>query len=354
MSVPAVASAEFQWEDGLVFEAEDGEFSLEAGGLLQPRYEYESRESDATDHSSMRIQRARAKVSGTAYTEHLHYGGKVGFAGDDVNLLDAWIEYRRFDPYFIRMGQFSVPFNRERDLGVGNLLGTERSIVNREFQWPTGRDAGIMVTRKRLEDLRYRIGVFGGAGRSTTESSSNGMLASGRLTYEILGEYEARESFHEPLDGTNLSLGAGAYYAHKNNVSRGNWFSSTTNDTANVLAGTLDLQWRSGPVNLTASYVHRSVESHPGTQDRYDGNGFSVEGGYVLGSGGPFLTARHAQTYADRDDRDTRERTHLVGLHLFQKGNRAQTRFETGVHQHHDGSDWEDDEFVRIQQQLTF
>lgn len=354
-AIPAVAGAEVRWNNGLTVEPEGKEtFTLRANGLLQPRYEYESRDSDGQTHSSMSIQRARAKVSGTAYTEHLRYGGQVEFAGNNVDLLDAWVEYRRFDPYYLRMGQFAVPFNRERDLGVANLLGTQRSIVNREFQWPTGRDAGFMVTRKRVDGLRYRVGVFGGGGRGSVESSSNGMLASGRLTYELLGEYEARESFHESLEGTNLSLGVGSYYAHKNNVNNRDWFAGPSSDTANVLAGTLDVQWRSGPVNLSASYVHRSVESHPGTQGRYDGNGYSVEGGYVLESGGPFLTARHAQTYPDRDNASTRRRTNLLGLHLFQKGNSAQTRFEAGVEQRRRAGDWIDDEFVRVQQQLAF
>lgn len=336
--------------------SEDGSLLLRVGGILQPRYEYENRESDATDHSSLSLQRARVDLSGHAYTDHLNYRVLTELAGT-TNLLDGWIEYRRFTPYALRMGQFVVPFNRERDLGVGKLLGTERSIVNREFQWPTGRDVGLMVRRQRSGGLEYRAGVFGGQGRGARESSSNGMLAAGRLTYAFLGEYDRRESFPEPLNGVNLSAGLGSFYAHKNTVRR--WFRgigvpAATSDTANVAAGTLDLQLRSGRWNVSGSFVHREVAHHRGDAARFDGNGYTLEAGYLLVPEVLFVTGRHAQIYPNRSRTATRARSFVLNLHLFQKGNRSQARFETGVVRRRTGTGWDDDAFVRVQQQLAF
>jgi len=356
LMIPSLAGASFRWDRGLVFESEDPVFRLRTGALLQPRYEYESRESDGTDHSSFSVQRARLKIGGYAYTEHLHYGLQMELAGN-TNLLDAWIEYRRFDPIRMRMGQFTAPFNRERDIGVGHLLGTERSLASGEFEWPGGRDVGLMVSRQRAEGLEYRVGLFGGEGRNTPETSSNGMLISGRATYVFRGEYEPRETFTRPREGMNLSAGLGALYAHRNAIR--NWFTgngvpAAPSDTANVAAGTLDVQVRKGFWNLSGAFFHREIEHDAGTQPRFDGSGYSVSAGHLLVPEVLFLTARHSQVYPNRNNHLTRARSYRVALHLFQKGHRSQTRFETGVTRRRVSGGWNDDEFFRLQQQLGF
>lgn len=356
LMIPSLAHANFAWDDGLSFTAEKGTFRLNAGAILQPRYEYESRESDNANHSSFAVQRARVKFNGHAYTEHLHYQTLVELAGNP-SLLDGWVEYRRFDPIRMRMGQFPVPFNRERDIPVGNLLGTERSLASGEFEWPTGRDAGFMVSQDRLNGLEYRVGVFGGEGSNAAESSSGGMLWAGRATYVLLGDYARRETFTTPRGGSNLSAGLGAYYAHKNTAR--NWFTGlgfpgTTADTANVAAGTVDLQYRTGRWNLSGAFFHREVENHSAAGTRFDGSGYTLEAGYLLVPDVMFLTGRHAQVYPNRDNFLTRARSYVMDLHLFQKGHRSQTRFEAGVTRRRAAGGWNDDEFVRLQQQLAF
>ncbi len=356
LMIPSLAHANFAWDDGLSFTAEEGTFRLNAGAILQPRYEYESRESDNADHSSFSVQRARVKVSGHAYTEHLHYQTLVELAGSP-SLLDGWVEYRRFEPIRMRMGQFPVPFNRERDIPVGNLLGTERSLASRAFEWPTDRDAGFMVSRARSGGLEYRVGVFGGEGSNASESSSGGMLWAGRATYVFFGDHVRRETFHTPREGSSLSAGLGTYYAHENTARdwfTGPGFPAGTADTANVAAGTVDLQFRAGRWNLSGAFFHREVENHSAAGTRFDGSGYTLEAGYLLVPDVLFLTGRHAQVYPNRDNPLTRARSYVVDLHLFQKGNRSQTRFEAGVTRRRIAGGWDDDEFVRLQQQLAF
>ncbi|MFB6347228.1 MAG: hypothetical protein ABEK50_16005 [bacterium] len=327
---------------------------LNIGVLLQPRFEYESRDSDNTVHTSFSAQRVRTTFKGQAYTPHLSYKVLAEFA-QSPTLLEGWVEYGRFDPYTMRLGQTTVPFNRERDIPVTKLLTTQRSLANAEFNWPTGRDIGFMVSKKRTSGLEYRLGVFSGESRNSTRSSSNGVLTSGRATYEILGDYERSESFYQVSESTNLTMGVGLQYAYKNTAR--DWFSragATGADTSNVTAATLDLQLRSGAWNLSGSYFHRNVEDYTMSSNNFDGQGFTIQGGYVLSPNFLYLSARHSQVHPNDTLTTTRSRGNTLGLHLFQKGNRAQVRFEAGQRQNKGASDWVDDSFARIQQQLYF
>lgn len=348
--------ARSSWQNGLTFETSEEDFRLNFGALLQPRFEYENRESDDTRHTSFSVQRLRTDFQGYAYTPHLTYRVLVEYAGQNASLLEGWIQYGRFKPFQIRMGQMTVPFNRERDIPVTKLLSTERSITNGEFNWPTGRDVGIMLSQKRIAGLEYRLGVFGGQGRNSAESSSNGLMASGRATYEILGNYEQSESFHTPTSSPNFTLGTGLLYAYKNTAR--NWYNSlgvsATNDTANVTAATVDLQFRLGAWNTAVTYFNRSIEHYPETQNEIDGEGFTVQAGYILVPGTLYANLRHAQTEPNANLQRLQERSNTLGLHLFQKEHQSQVRFEVGQREVHNGSSWDQDEFVRIQQQLSF
>lgn len=338
---------------------EEGGIEINAGLLLQPRFEFEDRETDDSSHTSFSAQRVRALMKGHAYTSNLEYKVLAEFAGGPT-LLEGWIQYKRFDPFVIKMGQMTVPFNYERDVPVTKILTTERSITSGEFNWPTGRDAGITLSQKRIGGLEYRLGVFGGQGINETESNSNGVLTSGRATYEILGDYERSESHYRPTETPNLTLGVGGFYAHKNTAR--NWLNSvkapgiisTDPDTANVTAATVDLQFRLQSWSIATTYFDREIEDNADRVDDISGNGFTAQLGYILSPNTLYLNARHAQTEPNTDDVTTQKRTNTVGLHLFQKEHGAQVRFEGGVRESRTGSGWIDDEFVRVQQQLSF
>jgi hypothetical protein len=353
--VAGTVSARSSWQNGLTFETSDEDFKLNFGALIQPRFEYQSRESDNTQHTSFSVQRLRTNLQGYAYTPHLKYRVLVEYA-QNPTLLEGWVQYGRFDPLKIRMGQMTVPFNRERDIPVSKLLSTERSITNGEFNWPTGRDAGIMLAQERIAGLEYRVGVFGGQTRRSAESNSNGVMASGRATYEILGNYERSESFYQSVENPNLTVGAGLLYAHKNTAR--NWFNSvgvsSVSDTANVSAATVDLQYRQGAWNTAVSYFDRTLDHYPGNQPDVDGEGFTVQAGYIVVPNTLYLNVRHAQADPSTSQRQLDERSNALGLHLFQKQNKSQVRFEVGQREIHDGTRWDEDEFVRIQQQLAF
>lgn len=349
------AYAKSFWDDGLTFTTAEEDFRATLGALLQPRFEYEDRESDNVTHTSFSLQRARVQLKGYAYTEHLKYRILSEFA-QNPTLLEGWIQYERFDPYRIRMGQMTVPFNRERDIPVTKLLTTERSPASAEFNWPSGRDAGLMISRKREKGLEYRVGIFGGQGINSTRSTSNGLMASGRATYEIFGDYERSESFFRPVEGRNLTVGSGLLYAHKNTAR--NWYNSlgvtAGSDTANVLGLTLDVQFRQGPWNASVSVFEREIDHYLGQLNDIDGEGFTLQGGYIVVPQTLYTNLRHVQAYPNENLTSTRVREHSVGLHLFQQRHNSQVRFEAGLREEHTGTDWADDYFFRVQQQLSF
>lgn len=227
---------------GLTLSSKNGRFSLQIRGRIQLRYDAQhyNRGGEAarpTDHS-LQIRRLRLQLRGHVFSPFVKYYFQFGFSPADMQndmpdepgsirrnpLRDARIELDRLRDFTVWMGQFKVPFSRQRvnSSSAQNLV--DRSIVNSEFN--LSRDLGVMVGSKDLGGLdgrlAYSAGVFMGEGRNTFELTDPGLLYVGRLELLPFGkfdDYSEGDLTRSPTPG--LSIAAAYAFQDRAHAARG-------------------------------------------------------------------------------------------------------------------------------------
>ena len=331
----------------------DEQNRLNIGGRIQPRFEYQRRE-DNENFSRIRFRRLRVDFRGHVINEDLTFRIMPEFR-DNAQLDTAYVNYRFSDSYQLRAGQYNIPFAWERDVSSSRHQIIERSLANNEFQWPGGggKDIGVTLHGQPSDDIRYGIGVFGGEGRNHSGESTEGLMFSGRATWSPVGDYPRSETLIEPVDSTNLSFGAGAWYANKSAVRDWSPF-DTGKQTADAAAATVDAHLQHDRFSIHASGFFRHVDVREDAFSSFDGSGFNVQGGFLILPERLFGSVRYSQATPDHD-RDEGKSRELVGaLQIFHAGHRSKFHIEAGFAQNHSGEKWLNTEIVRFQYQLLF
>lgn len=352
-AVPPEATPPVEWSPVLTFTDPEDRFSMNIRGRIQPRFEYE-RGDDGDDLTRFRFRRLRLDFRGHVYSEDLTWRIMPEFR-DNVRLDTAFVNYRVSEVFQFRAGQYNLPFAWERDVSSSFQQFTERSLANNEFQWPGGggKDIGVMLHGRPLDDFRYAVGIFGGQGRNLGAESTSGFLYSGRVTWTALGDYPRTEVLVEPVEHPNLSFGAGAWYA--NNSAVRDWFPwDDQRQTADAFAATLDGQFQAGRFSTILSGFLRRVQPREGGFSSFTGTGFNVQGGYLVLPERLFGSVRYSQAAPDRQRRDGMEREFLAALQVFFSGQQSKITLEAGRIQRYVGGARRDGDVVRIQYQLLF
>jgi phosphate-selective porin OprO and OprP len=327
------------WDRGFFLQSADGNYRLNIGGWIQPRYEYRFN-SDAADTSSFLMRRVRLDFQGHIITPELTFRIMSEHARTS-NLRDAWINYA-FDRHLqVRFGQFTVPFQWHRDVGPRRQHFAERGVPSETFGIPAGRDLGIMA-HGMGEDRRWKYGVgfFGGEGRNVAATSSDGHMVSGRFTYAVLGEVPREESDLAGLEEPNLSFAAGLQGAWRNEARA--WDlgrSATGNEQADWVTGTIGAHFAWKGFSLAADGYLRYVDPNDPTVDSYDGWAWMVSAGYFIMPEKYELVGRYSELRLDSDDADTREREWGVGLNIYHAGHDWKTRVNLLRHEFSDRSE---------------
>ncbi len=140
---------------------------------------------------SFQVRRARVVFQGYLLGEHNEYEVELALSPEDVldanggpdgdpqtsPLLDLFVRFSQLRDLTLQVGQYKIPYDRERMISSANLNLVDRSIVDSEFTFD--RDIGAELFSKDLLGLgylRYYAGVSVGEGRNTTEFSDFGNL----------------------------------------------------------------------------------------------------------------------------------------------------------------------------------
>ncbi len=153
-------------------------------GYIQGQYEYQFLGEDVDPIRGMKsnngfyFNRARIGVTGSIPYDFSYYVlTEFSPTKGGPYLLDAFITYKRFDPYFkVSLGQFKSPFGLELTTPCQKLYTVDRSLFVNELASPF-RDIGIMFLGSTgelfgMKDLlKYRVAVTNGTGKNVMDNN---------------------------------------------------------------------------------------------------------------------------------------------------------------------------------------
>ena len=166
------------WDGGFFLQDPEGRFRLQLGAHAQIRWIANKQQRATNDGMRLGFEQTRTRLmlSGHVFTPDLQFLVQVDptrnerFAGGQdpasdlptglYYLEDAWVRYRLAPQWFIRGGQFKLPFNREELVDPSRQLAVERSLVNESLN--LGRSQGVEL-QWRGETDRFNLAVHDGA-----------------------------------------------------------------------------------------------------------------------------------------------------------------------------------------------
>lgn len=257
-------------------------------GYVMGRYTY------AGDQSTFRLRRVRMSVAG-------EIGKKIDYKFQaelsSFKLLDAYFNYKPFESFKVKAGQFKVPFTVENTdytptkmilmdhpMVLDRLVGSSEKIGDTTLK-STGRELGIDLHGSLLNKvLHYDLAIFNGAGLNTTDNNkSKDVVARLKVT---------------PCQGLTLS---GSYYWGEYDdtfFTRERW----------AFGGVYD----KGAVLVRAEYVGGKT----GFEDaELESDGWYVLGGYRFCDGKWAVAARYDSFTENTELRDdTTQSNYTVGV----------------------------------------
>lgn len=297
---------------GLVFESNDGDFVMATRLRAQMRYTL-SEESEELSHG-FQLRRARVQFKGNVFGEDNRYKFELAVSPRDIGLkpgtisksplLDWYFQFEQLRDLTLRVGQYKVPYSRERVVSSGNLQMVDRSLTNGEFTMD--RDLGFDVRSKNLLGLdlfRYYAGVYMGEGHSSYANGDFGMMYLARFEVLPLGLFKdySQSSLKR---STTPKLSAGVGYSTVQQAKRNKGIIGSTpedggtTDTQNLNA---DITFRYAGLSFEGAYflregarnpveiIEESSENADGEEVTEtvieaprNGSGFYVQGGYLF------------------------------------------------------------------------
>ncbi len=257
-------------------------------GYVMGRYTY------ADDQSTFRLRRVRMSVAGDI-------GSKIDYKFQaelsSFKLLDAYFNYKPFESFKVKAGQFKVPFTIENTdytptkmiladhpLVLDRLVGSSEKIGATTLK-NTGRELGIDIHGTLLNKaVQYDLAIFNGAGLNTTDDNKS---------KDVVGRVKVT-----PVSGLTLS---GSYYWGEFSdafYTRERWSFGGVYDKNALL--------------IRAEYVGGKTGFE---EAELKSDGWYVLGGYRIAGGKWQVAARYDSFTENTDDRDnTTQSNYTLGV----------------------------------------
>ncbi|QDV39152.1 porin [Tautonia plasticadhaerens] len=194
---------------GFVFESEDEEFQLQVHIESQTDYRAFDPGGELFARDGIYAPRNRLFFGGRA-TRGVEYLVSINRGFGALDLLDAYLNFRRDDRLQLKVGRFMTPFNYEQ-FAIQNmwLIAPERSLFTTNLG--LNRQLGAMLWGSLLDErLDYAVGVFDGPRNSYEDFNDS---------KDVMAYLNARP-FQETAEGNPLRLlnlgGSFAYGAQDN------------------------------------------------------------------------------------------------------------------------------------------
>lgn len=205
---------QFAWAPTL--SDDKGDFTFKPRGVIEADYGVFGERAGGYDYNDgTAFRRARIGLEGTAM-KVFNYRIEADFAGNQVALTDAYLQYAGIKHLLITAGQHKAPFGLESNNSDNYNIFLERGMFTNAFgNAGAERRIGLSAAYAPKENLNIAAGLFGdneSVGRSTgaavTDAPDESVGANARVAWEPVFE-----------KGRILHLGASAYY--RTNVKSG-------------------------------------------------------------------------------------------------------------------------------------
>ena len=188
----AAKAAQFSW--GPTIADPSGNFTFKPRGVVEADAVAFVERKGGYDYSNgTGFRRARIGLEGTAL-KWWNYRIEVDFAGNVVNMTDAYLQYTKIPKAVLTAGQFKAPFGLESNNSDNYNVFLERGMFTNAFgNVGAERRIGASVAYAPKETLNLAIGLFGdneSIGRSSvaavTDTPDESWGVNGRATWEPL------------------------------------------------------------------------------------------------------------------------------------------------------------------------
>lgn len=197
-----------------------GEIAL--SNRLQIRWTDERDDQDTARPVELVVRRARSKVEGWVGTKNVSYEIEVDYAAG-LTIVDAFLNWdpSGSDALQVRLGQFKVPFGRERLTSSGKRQLVDRSDVSGDFT--DGRDIGVQLWGRLSDGLvEYRAGAFNGNGRGVLGNPDGRRQYDARLMVQPFGKVGYDEGDFDSRPRPRLAVGANVEVDDNHGATDGN------------------------------------------------------------------------------------------------------------------------------------
>ena len=200
--------------------------------------EWSSGDDGLADHEfNVMVRRARLKFDGYAHNPNLKYKVELALSSRDVSggassefsnasriVLDAYIQYKFYQNFSLRVGQSKLPGNRERVVSSSSLQFVDRSRLNSRFNIDRGAGFQLLHHFTLGENflIREQIALTMGEGRNVTAGHFGGFDYTFRGEILPFGEFKSKGDYvggdikREPTP----KLSIGASYDHNVDAAR--------------------------------------------------------------------------------------------------------------------------------------
>lgn len=198
-------AAQFSW--GPTISEPTGAFTFKPRGVIEADVVlFNERQGGYDYNNGTGFRRARIGLEGTAF-KYWNYRIEADFAGNVVNLTDAYLQYTKIPKTVLTLGQHKAPFGLESNNSDNYNVFLERGMFTNAFgNVGAERRIGISAAYAPKETLNLAIGLFGdneSIGRSSvapvTDTPDESWGVNGRATWEPI--FDTGKIVHLGLSG---------------------------------------------------------------------------------------------------------------------------------------------------------
>ena len=316
----AGANAGWNSQLGFYIKSSDNRFSLQVGGLVQARYIFSNTgeagfrnrnnlgnqaiTGNAQQYPSSQygfdMPHTRLVFKGHVFEPGIRYYIRTQFAPIDaftpgenyvnpvttgaLDVLDAYVSFDLDNQWTLRVGQFKLPFSRERLVSVQNLLTATRSFVD-EIQG-VGRSQGVELST-RGDDLHWSVAISDGGTDNLLAGISNDsgyfpvgtapvntpfwdsqaeFAITSRIEYKLAGTWGEFSEMTSPMgEAEGLMLGLAGHFqigsrptTESLNSQQGVYSSSGNNQW---MSATADVTWNLNGASLYGAIYYSNADT---------------------------------------------------------------------------------------------